>query len=61
MGNNNTQETTSQQGFISAPSGEALKLTPEEKAYFDGLLEWQEASNKSTIILGVPYNHRAVC
>lgn len=48
----------SEQGFISAPSGDALKLTPKEQAYFEGLLKWQEDSAKSTLILGIPYSQQ---
>jgi len=51
-----TQE--SPRGFISVPTLDQLKPTPREKALLKMLWDWQEASAKSTLVLGKPLSDK---
>lgn len=46
-------------GFVEAPDMERLKPTPEEQERLRRILEWQDASARSTIMLGVPPEDQA--
>lgn len=47
-------ESAEEASFVSAPSGEDLKLKDSEFVLFQKLIDWQDASEKSQIILGKP-------
>jgi hypothetical protein len=40
--------------FLSSPSPEDLKPTPEEQELLRGLWDWQQRSAKSVRLVGVP-------
>lgn len=46
-------------GFITAPTLEQLLPTNYEKSMLKVLIDWQEQSAKSQIILGVPMEKQA--
>jgi hypothetical protein len=45
-------------GFYKVPTLEQLKPTPEEQHQLESLLQWQEQSAKSKLVLGVPFKTR---
>jgi hypothetical protein len=47
-------KTELDESFISAPFGDDLKLKDSEFAVFQKLIDWQQSSEESPIILGKP-------
>ena len=50
------QPAESTRGFTSAPTADELKPTDREVFLLNTLLQWQETSAKSRIVLGQPLN-----
>ena len=46
----NTKFEESPRGFISVPTGDQIKLTPEEQAKLEALCRWREDSLKSSLL-----------
>ena len=44
----------SKRGFISAPSGDAIKPTEQEVALLENMWRWKERSAQSSVVLGEP-------
>lgn len=44
------QEIESERGFVSAPTLEQLRPTPEEQQHFEWLWAWLEASKKNNTL-----------
>jgi hypothetical protein len=49
-----SSKSEADESFISAPFGDDLKLKESEFAIFQKLIEWQQSSEESPIVLGKP-------